>query len=113
MKHILLLTTIITLSACAPHVHQIRCPIELPSGKIIEGDCSNGDGIPSGILDGGSKPAGPKDDHPTKPDVKPEPPKDKPKEEPKKDNHHGHGKGHFSGGFSNGEGKGWQDHKDW
>ena len=109
MKHILLLTTIITLSACVTHVDRVYdCPIQV-GNKIIQGNCKDGNGFYSGILDGGSKSDGPKDDHPTKPDVKPEPPKDKPKE----DKDHGHGKGHFSGGFGEWKGEGRKDHKDW
>ena len=119
MKHILLLTTIIGLSACAANVDQIRCPIELSSGKIIEGGCSDGGDTPSGILDGNPKPTDPEDnpkdddevkpDHPSEPDTQPEPPKDKPKEH----NHNGHNQGHSNGGFGDWEGKGRKDHKDW
>lgn len=110
MKHILLLTTIIGLSACVQHqpTNHVSCP-RLVAGELIEVDCNDGNGIPSGVLDGGSKPVDPKDDHPTKPDVKPEPPKDK----PKKDKDHGHDKGHHNGGFGEWKGKGWEDHKDW
>jgi hypothetical protein len=100
MKY-LLLTSIIALSACAQHVDRVyECPIQV-GDKIIQGNCEDGNSVPSGILDGGSQPDSPKDD-----------PKEPVKEEPK-DKDHGHGKGHFGGGFHNGKGKGWEDYKDW
>jgi hypothetical protein len=100
MKY-LLLTSIIALTACAQHVDRVyECPIQV-GNKIIEGNCEDGNGVPSGVLDGGSQPDSPKDDPK-------EPVKDKPK-----DKDHDHGKGHFGGGFHNGKGKGWEDYKDW
>ncbi len=104
MKY-LLLTTIIALSACAQHVDRVYdCPIQV-GNKIIQGNCEDGDGFPSGVLDGGSQPDNPEDD----PE---EPVKEEPEDKPK-DKDHGHGKGHFGGGFHNGHGKEWEVYKDW